>query len=237
MDAPTQLVANARVAAAVLLAAAAAALFGCSAGAPLPESSTRAAPVVAPVTLPPAAATVTLVTAAELGASWAPGCPVGPAQLRRVEVNHLGFDGQTHRGRLVVDAELTQQVVAVFDQLYRMHYPIEKIGTVDRYAGAADELSMEDNNTSAFNCRRIPGSGRWALHAYGRAIDVNPLLNPSVSATVEPRNAAVYLDRHRIDPGLLHDGDPAVRAFTDRGWRWGGHWKSPVDYQHFELPH
>ncbi|WP_196761560.1 M15 family metallopeptidase, partial [Mycobacterium avium] len=37
-------------------------------------------------------------------------------------------------------------------------------------------------------------------------------------------------------PGLLHDGDPAVRAFADSGWRWGGQWTAPVDYQHFERP-
>jgi D-alanyl-D-alanine carboxypeptidase len=43
-----------------------------------------------------------------------------------------------------------------------------------------------------------------------------------------------YLDRNRIDPGMLHDGDPAVRAFTERGWTWGGHWRSPKDYQRFE---
>jgi hypothetical protein len=109
---------------------------------------------------------------------------------------------------------------------------------LNSYPSAEDELSMEDDNTSAFNCRGIPGSSRWSLHAYGRAIDINPLLNPSIDSagTLEPKNAAVYLDRKRIDPGLLHSGDDAVRAFTDRGWTWGGNWKSPVDYQHFERP-
>jgi hypothetical protein len=24
-------------------------------------------------------------------------------------------------------------------------------------------------------------------------------------------------------------------VFTDRGWRWGGAWRNPVDYQHFEI--
>lgn len=53
----------------------------------------------------------------------------------------------------------------------------------------------------------------------------------------QPSNAAPYLDRNRIDPGMLHDGDPAVRVFTDRGWRWGGDWRTPKDYQHFERRH
>ncbi|OBH61889.1 peptidase M15 [Mycobacterium sp. E2479] len=159
-----------------------------------------------------------------------------PAQLRRVEVDHIGFDGQTHRGELIVHQDVVPEVITVFAQLYRLGFPIDKIRTADHYAAADDELSMADDNTSAFNCRGIPGSGHWSQHAYGRAIDVNPRLNPCVDAsgTFQPQNAANYLDRGRREPGLLHDGDPAVRVFTDRGWRWGGHWTAPIDYQHFE---
>ncbi|AZP80141.1 M15 family metallopeptidase [Mycobacterium avium subsp. paratuberculosis] len=182
--------------------------------------------------------TVRPVTAAELGASWHPGCPVEPGQLRRVDVDHIGFDGQTHRGELIVHQDLAPQVVTIFARLYRLSFPIEKIRTVDHYRDADDELSMEDDNTSAFNCRGIPGSDRWSEHAYGRAIDLNPRLNPCLYPTgaFQPQNAGDFLDRDRTDPGLLHDGDPAVRAFTDSGWRWGGQWTAPVDYQHFERP-
>lgn len=193
---------------------------------PAPSSSSRAHPEPS---------TVADVTAADLGATWHPGCPITPAQLRRVTLTHLGFDAQPHRGELIVHQDLVPQVIAIFEQLYRLDFPIEKMRPVAHYRGGDDEQSMADNNTSAFNCRRIPGSGNWALHAYGRAIDMNPLLNPIVDGhDFEPTNAAVYLDRRRIEPGLLHDGDPAVRAFTDVGWTWGGNWKSPVDYQHFE---
>ena len=97
---------------------------------------------------------------------------------------------------------------------------------------------MEDNNTSAFNCRAIPRTNEWSPHAYGRAIDINPLVSPCLYASgyFEPQNAAAYLDRSRTDPGLLHNGDSAVRVFTDLGWRWGGDWAAPLDYQHFERP-
>ena len=216
-------------------------LLQCTAAPPLSAvtpspPATPSASVSAPPA--PAGATVAPVTAAELGASWRPGCPVEPEQLRRVDVDHIGFDGQPHRGELIVHEELVSQVITAFEQLYRLRYPIEKVRTVDQYPAAADELSMEDNNTSAFNCRDIPGTGQWSQHAYGRAIDLNPLLNPYVdgSGAFQPKNAAAYLDRSRTDPGLLHSGDPAVRVFTDRGWRWGGYWRSPIDYQHFERP-
>lgn len=184
----------------------------------------------------PPAATVHPVSAAELGPSWRPDCPVPPRQLRRVSLNHIDFQGRPQRGDLVVHQELVPEVIEIFEELHRMRYPIAKMRTLDHYPDASDELSMEDNNTSAFNCRRIPGSGSWSFHAYGRAIDINPVLNPFIdgSGTVEPRNGARFVDRRRVDPGTLHDGGSAVLAFTDRGWRWGGHWRSPLDYQHFE---
>jgi hypothetical protein len=200
-------------------------------------SSSAAATSSASTPPAPTAATVQPVTADELGTTWRPGCPVEPGQLRRVDVGYVGFDGQTHRGELIVHEDLVPDVVTIFEQLLQLRYPIDKIRTVDHYSDADDELSMEDNNTSAFNCRLIPGTNEWSPHAYGRAIDINTLINPCLYASgyFEPQNAAAYLDRSRTDPGLIHGGDPAERAFTDRGWQWGGYWRTP-DYQHFERP-
>jgi hypothetical protein len=217
----------------------------------LPQCTSKPKPEVTPPPTPantisspstsqpnPETAAVHTVTADELGASWRPGCPVDPAQLRRVEVPYVGFDGQQHRGELVLHQDVVPEVITIFEQLRQLRYPIEKMRSVTNYPGAEDELSMEDNNTSAFNCRGIPGSTAYSWHAYGRAIDVNPLINPYIDNTgyFEPHTAAAYLDRNRIDPGLLRNGDPAVRVFTDRGWVWGGNWTNPLDYQHFELP-
>jgi hypothetical protein len=180
--------------------------------------------------------TIQPVSAADLGPSWHPGCPVEPQQLRRVDVDYIGFDGNSHHGALIVNEDVAADVAAIFGQLLELRYPIEKIRTVDEYPGAEDELSMEDNNTSGYNCRDIPGTGRWSQHAFGRAIDLTPLLNPEINrvGAIQPPTAAPYLDRGRTDPGILHAGDAAVRVFTDRGWRWGGDWRTPQDYQHFE---
>lgn len=177
------------------------------------------------------------MSTAELGATWRPGCPAAPEELRRVDLDYWGFDGQTHRGGLVVHRDVTAEVIEVFARLYELRYPIEKVRTVENYPGADDELSMRDNNTSAFNCRGIPGAGSWSWHAYGRAVDINPKLNPYIDSRggYQPANAGPWVDRSQTLPGMLHDGDAAVRAFTDRGWRWGGHWRTPLDYQHFEI--
>ncbi len=183
----------------------------------------------------PAGPTVHEVTAAELGETWSPGCPVGPEALRRVDLDYISPDGDTRRGALVVHKDYVDDAIAIFDDLKRLRYPIAKMQTVEVYPGAEDELSMRDNNTSAFNCRPL-GDG-WSLHAYGRAIDINPLINPYIDSAgdLQPKTAGRYLDRTLADPAMLKAGDPAVRAFTDRGWRWGGAWRNPVDYQHFEI--
>jgi hypothetical protein len=231
-----------RIATLVVLTAMAAVLPQCS-RAPSAEQATSAPSSatarVTPTSTTPTAtpATVRTVTAGELGPSWRPGCPVGPELLRRVELDYVGFDGQIHRGALVVHQDVVADVIAIFDELQRMRYPIAKMQTVEHYPNAEDELSMEDNNTSAFNCRPLPGSSQPSWHAFGRAVDVNPLINPFIDSDghIEPTTGGPYLDRGRTDPGMLHAGDPAVRAFTDRGWRWGGDWRTPKDYQHFEL--
>jgi hypothetical protein len=206
---------------------------GITAGA---ESGGRAA-AEAVTGLPPFVATVAPVTAERLGASWREGCPVGPEQLRLVQLTVLGLDGRAHLGELVVATDVVRDVVGAFAELYHHRYPIERMETVEKY-GADDDLSMEANNTSAFNCRPITGGTAWSNHSYGRAIDVNPVLNPYISSsgTVYPPNGAPYADRTRTDPGLIHADDSTVRSFESRGWEWGGYWDTPVDYQHFEKP-
>jgi hypothetical protein len=157
--------------------------------APVSVTATAAPPVSPDQHASP---TVHTVTTAELGVTWRPGCPVGPDLLRRIELDFLGFDGRLQRGALVVHADLVEEVIRIFADLLALRYPIERMQTVDRYPGAEDELSMRDNNTSAFNCRPLPGGSNWSQHAYGRAIDVNPLINPYITAAgdLEPATAA-----------------------------------------------
>ncbi|WP_018683758.1 M15 family metallopeptidase [Actinokineospora enzanensis] len=194
-------------------------------------------PAAAQRWLPPFVAVIVPVDAARLGASWRPGCPVGPEALRLVNMSVVGLDGRAHRGELVVADAVSGEVVDVFRDLYYKRYPIERMETVEKY-GADDDKSMAANNTSAFNCRPITGGTEWSNHSYGRAIDINPVLNPYISSggTVLPPNGAPYADRTRTDPGVIHAGDDTVRAFARRGWEWGGSWTSPIDYQHFEKP-
>jgi hypothetical protein len=175
------------------------------------------------------------VTASEVRFSYRVGCPVGRARLRTVRLSYLGFDGRPHVGRLVVNRRVTGDVVTVFRRLYSARFPIRRMVPVSAYRGS-DDASMAADNTSAFNCRRAVGSvkGGWSVHAYGEAIDVNPIENPYVlGRRVLPPAGRSYLDRTRRRRGMAFAGGVLVRAFASVGWRWGGHWAPSPDYQHF----
>jgi hypothetical protein len=173
------------------------------------------------------------VTAAELGPSWRPGCPVKPRDLRLVRLSYWGFDDTGHVGELVVHRRVVPSVIAVFRTLWNERYPIRSLRPVSHFGGD-DRASMLADNTSGFNCRRVAGTRRWSEHAFGRAIDLNPLENPWVRGwVVDPPEAARFANRTLSERGMIHAGDVAVRAFARHGWRWGGYWSSSKDYQHF----
>jgi hypothetical protein len=167
------------------------------------------------------------------GVSWHEGCPVPLRNLRLVRVTYWGFDGAAHRGRLVVHRAWAAEVLGVFERLYDRRFPIRRVRLVDRY-GADDRASMRHDNTSAFNCRYVSGTTTWSQHAYGRAIDINPVENPYVVGShVSPRRGLAFLDRSDVRPGMVVRRDPVWRAFRRIGWEWGGDWSSSKDYQHF----
>jgi hypothetical protein len=168
------------------------------------------------------------------GQSWRPGCPVALSDLRLVTARHWGFDGRVRTGRLVVHRSVARPVVRVLRRLYDGRFPIRRMRLIDAYGGS-DFRSIDADNTSAFNCRRVEGTSRWSMHAYGLAIDVNPIENPYVSAGghVAHRASLPYVDRTRIRPGMAYRGGTLVNAFTAIAWGWGGAWSGVKDYQHF----
>jgi hypothetical protein len=168
------------------------------------------------------------------GVSWKPGCPVGLDELRIVRARYVGFDGRAHTGRIVVHRDVATEVVAVLRRLYAARFPIRRMVPVDAYGGS-DYRSIEADNTSAFNCRYVDGTTRWSEHAYGRAIDLNPIENPYVTSAGTTSHAASrrYLRRAPYRPGMAVEGGAVVRAFDAVDWGWGGRWSGAHDYQHF----
>jgi hypothetical protein len=178
---------------------------------------------------------VASVSASDLPSSWRDGCPVGPSSLRAVTVGYHAMSGGVRTGVLVIHEDMEAATRRAFARLFEIKFKITSIRPVDEFGGD-DDRSMAADNTSAFNCRAAVSNGptTWSRHAYGRAIDVNPLINPYIlDGEVLPPGGAKYTDRDSDVPGMITAGSPALKAFTDNGFTWGGTWSNP-DYQHMQ---
>ena len=170
--------------------------------------------------------------------SYRSGCPVSQADLRYLRLSLVTFDGSVSTGEIVVHKRYADAVIQVFRRLYESGWPIRRMRLVDDYRGS-DELSLAANNTSGYNCRKVAGGQGWSEHAYGRAIDINPVQNPYVQrSSVAPPAGRRYaaIDRSAgaaVPPGVIRSDDVVVSAFARIGWQWGGEWTSSKDYQHF----
>lgn len=169
--------------------------------------------------------------------TWNERCPVPTDGLRYVTVSFWGFDGLHHTGELIVASEEADNIVAVFQQLHAIRFPIEEMRIVTP-ADVVARRTGDGNNTASFVCRAVTGGSRFSEHAYGLAVDINPFHNPyQRDDLVIPTLSSSYLDRSQTLPGMIVPGDPAsdevVAAFASIGWSWGGDWSSLKDYQHF----
>jgi peptidoglycan LD-endopeptidase CwlK len=168
-----------------------------------------------------------------------PQCPKEIREQQKVvTVLYWGFDKKVHRGQIVLDKNLEKDVVEVFEVALKQKFPIHSVIPMAHPAfrkdhSWSDDLSMAANNTSSFNYRPVTGKKTLSNHAYGWAIDINPLQNPYIKGDVILPPVAKY---NVEAEGTLTADHAITKAFLDRGWKWGGNWKSPKDYQHFEKP-
>jgi D-alanyl-D-alanine carboxypeptidase len=174
------------------------------------------------------------------GGFWHQGCPVAMSDLRVLAVTYRGFDGRSHTGRLVVNKTAAPGLARVFGELYRLRYPIRHMRLADFYGPSAGR-PRDGDVSAAFECRQaVPspcvggrGTGSWSMHAYGLAVDLNPVENPYVGCG-QSRDPASrpFRDRSRHRPGMVTAR--VVAAFGSIGWGWGGSWAGNTkDYMHF----
>jgi hypothetical protein len=185
--------------------------------------------------LPVFTSSVATVSAAQLGATWRPGCPVGPNQLRLLHLRYVGFDGKSRVGTMVVNVSVAAAVIHVFADLYARRFPLHSMIPESAFDGK-DPASMAADNTSGFNCRYAVATGpkQWSVHAFGEAIDVNPVQNPYVfNGVAQPVKGRSYVNRGDVRPGMSEPGGVLNDAFASVGWFWGGRWTASPDYQHF----
>jgi len=173
------------------------------------------------------------------GNSYKKGCPVPLKDLRYLHLKYINFQGKDAIGEMIVHKDVSQEVVAIFDALYTIKYPIHKMKLVSDYKGS-DWQSIEADNTSAFNCRKATGSKKWSKHSYGKAIDLNAIENPYIARSGYISHKASLKYKKRVhknstspDKAVLLRNDKATKIFKKYGWKWGGDWSGVKDYQHF----
>ena len=174
------------------------------------------------------------------GVSYVDNDDIALSDLRYLRMLYVGFDGQPHVGEMVVNAQIADTVLEIFRILYDSGYQIEKMRLIDDYGGD-DDASCLDNNTSCFNYRVVEGSTNLSRHAYGMAIDINPFYNPYVTyedgiENISPEGSEPYADRSADFPHKIGgEGDLCLELFEERGFTWGGDWRTLKDYQHFQI--
>lgn len=174
-----------------------------------------------------------------MGNSYVENDVVSLEDLAYLKVLHYGFDDEIHEGELIVNKAVAEEVLDIFRELYEKKFPIEKIRLIDDY-DADDDKSMAANNSSAFCFRRLTGGGDLSEHAYGFAVDINPLYNPYVrrweddSLLILPPSGADFVERNSDVKGKICPGNVCYNAFVSRGWEWGGDWTDIDDNHHFQ---
>ena len=150
--------------------------------------------------------------------------------LKLISVEYISFDEKFHRGQILIHKDLANDIIEIFKIIKEKKFPIGRVIPINKY-NWNDDLSMNDNNTSAFNFRYVKGTSKLSSHAHGRAIDINPILNPQF------KNGKYFPADSKYDVKMIGTiaGDSfLVKEFTKRGWKWGGFWRRNKDYQHFE---
>jgi peptidoglycan L-alanyl-D-glutamate endopeptidase CwlK len=150
-----------------------------------------------------------------------------------ITVCYRAFDGRLYQGQLVVHGGVEKEVIEIFEIIERLKFPIARVVPIVKYDWS-DDASMVANNTSAFNYRFIMGTDRFSHHAYGRAVDINPFLNPVIyeDGRIDPPGAIYNTE----EEGTFSESHPIVQEFLRRGWRWGGNFRPSIDYHHFDKP-
>lgn len=173
--------------------------------------------------------------------------PVPIDRLRLIKLSYFGFDEKVHAGELIALDACSPQVLKIFAELLDRRFPFEQITLMTTFQGS-DSLSMAANNTSCHNLRQITGGKRLSLHAYGTAIDINPVQNPFVDipcagdegiARYQPAAGIRYANRMKNRLGKANRQglvEEVIDVFAQNGFYWwGGYWNCPIDYQHFQI--
>jgi hypothetical protein len=150
-------------------------------------------------------------------------------KLKLITVHYVSTDGRIHRGQILTNSHIADDLSEMFDFMLYHDFVVEKVIPIVRY-NWDDSLSMDDNNSYSF-CYR---NASYSKHAIGMAIDINPRFNPVRwkigNLPNEPEGAVMDTTVN----GTFFEGHLVVEEFRKRGFRWGHSFSKYYDDHHFE---
>lgn len=150
-------------------------------------------------------------------------------QLVLFEVLYLSTDGMVHRGQILSNKKIVEDIKTAFRFMLEEGFVVEKAIPIVRY-NWNDSCSMDDNNSYSFCYRNIT----YSKHATGMAIDINPRFNPLRWKTEDRPNQPEGAVLDTTVNGTLYPGHPVVDEFRRLGFRWGHSFTKFYDDHHFE---
>jgi len=145
-----------------------------------------------------------------------------------VDVDYRGFNGEIYKGQVAIHKDLESSITKVFQKiLSETDFPMTSVSPLSMFNW---DSSAKNNNSGAFDPRLVANSDEISDHAFGAAIDINPLLNPWVQ---EGSENPLY---NPTKGGMLDKYSKVVKIFEEEGWKWGGNWENSKDWQHFYRP-
>ena len=181
-----------------------------------------------------------------IGKSYQPNDDIALSELRYLKMLHYNYDGEIQIGEMIVNSQIESDCLEIFQALFEAEYQICRMVLIDDYwtgdGEETDGVSIKNNNTSCFNYRNVPGSKKRSKHALGMAIDINPYENPYVPTSagvpdysnLDETEYYYATNRNETDAHVITSEDLACQLFINKGFTWGGNWKSLKDYQHFQ---
>ncbi len=151
------------------------------------------------------------------------------SQLELINVFYLSTDEKIHKGQIITNQLIANNIKEMFNFMLEERFVIEKAIPIVRY-GWDDSLSMANNNSYSFCYRNIS----YSKHAKGLAIDINPRFNPLRWKNSDKPNQPLGAVSDTTVNGTFFPNHPVVNEFKRLGFRWGHTFTKYYDDHHFE---
>lgn len=190
------------------------------------------------------------------GKSYKKNNNISLKDLIYIKMLHYNYNNEIVVGEMIVNKVILEEIKQIFKELFNIKYQINSMKLIDDFwiendAIKTDRNSIINNNSSCFCYRKISKTEKLSNHAFGIAIDINPLDNPYTpikkDGSFDESNLTHYEksilinreEKAKKNPHIITLNDNICKIFKKYGFECGGIWplkykNKARDWQHFE---